>query len=217
MPELAYLESGTQSDAQSAIEKPDIELHSTSGDENTTPSETEKGAVRDGAVSGLGSGTWSVAATRKLRHKLDIRLIPFLSLLYLCVSPSAHSSVARCPTEIFHRADQNAIAASRLSFLDRTNIGNGKLADLEKDLHMDPASIKFNIAIAIFFPFYVVAEIPSNLAMKRFRPSIWIPSIMVAWGACCIGMGFVKNYEGLLFARSVMGFAEGGLFPGVTY
>jgi len=71
--------------------------------------------------------------------------------------------------------------------------------------------------VAIFFPFYVAAEIPSNLAMKRFRPSVWIPSIMVAWGICCLCMGFVKNYPGLLVARAAMGFAEGGLFPGVTY
>jgi MFS family permease len=73
------------------------------------------------------------------------------------------------------------------------------------------------VALSIFFPFYVAAEIPSNLAMKRFRPSIWIPCIMVAWGVVCILMGIVHNYAGLLAARSALGFAEGGLFPGITY
>jgi len=53
--------------------------------------------------------------------------------------------------------------------------------------------------------------------MKLFRPSIWIPSIMVAWGICCLCMGFVKNYAGLLAVRAAMGLAEGGLFPGITY
>jgi MFS family permease len=170
-----------ESPSETSIEKAELELRNISGEDMVTLSDTELGAA------GLGQGGWGAAATRKLRLKMDTRLLPFLSLLYL------------------------------LSFLDRTNIGNGKLADLEKDLHIDPTSIKFNIAVAIFFPFYVAAEIPSNLAMKRFRPSIWIPSIMVAWGVCCLGMGFVKNYEGLLIARSAMGFAEGGLFPGVTY
>lgn len=71
--------------------------------------------------------------------------------------------------------------------------------------------------MAIFFPFYVIAEIPSNLAMKRFRPSIWIPSIMVAWGIVTVLLGIVHNYPGLLAVRAALGLAEGGLFPGVTY
>lgn len=53
--------------------------------------------------------------------------------------------------------------------------------------------------------------------MKRFRPSIWIPSIMVAWGIVTIMLGIVKNYAGLLAVRCALGLAEGGLFPGVTY
>lgn len=72
-------------------------------------------------------------------------------------------------------------------------------------------------ALAIFFPFYVAAEIPSNMMMKRLRPSIWIPSMMVAWGAICCLMGLVHNFGGLLAARAALGIAEGGLFPGVTF
>lgn len=73
------------------------------------------------------------------------------------------------------------------------------------------------IAVAVFFPFYVAAEIPSNMAMKRFRPSIWIPSIMVAWGICTVCLGLVHNFAGLLVVRCALGIAEGGLFPGITY
>lgn len=53
--------------------------------------------------------------------------------------------------------------------------------------------------------------------MKRFRPSIWIPSIMLAWGIVMTLMGIVRNYPGLLATRMALGLAEGGLFPGVTY
>lgn len=102
-----------------------------------------------------------------------------------------------------------------LSFLDRTNIGNARLDTLEPDLKL--TGLKYNNALAIFFPFYVAAEVPSNMAMKRFRPSIWIPSIMVGWALCCTLMGIVKNYEGLMVCRVFLGIAEGGLFPGVTY
>jgi hypothetical protein len=53
--------------------------------------------------------------------------------------------------------------------------------------------------------------------MKATRPSIWIPTIMVVWGVMCVVMGLVKTYGGLMAARSALGIAEGGLFPGVTF
>lgn len=52
------------------------------------------------------------------------------------------------------------------------------------------------------------------MMMKRTRPSIWIPTIMVAWGVVCTLMGLVHNYPGLMAARAFLGVAEGGLFPG---
>ncbi|KAF2405500.1 major facilitator superfamily transporter [Trichodelitschia bisporula] len=124
-------------------------------------------------------------ATSRLLRKIDLRLIPLLALLYL------------------------------LSFLDRTNIGNARLAGLEADLHL--RGLDYNNALAIFFPFYVAAELPSNLVMKITRPSLWIPTIMVTWAGMCVLMGLVKSYGGLLAIRSALGFAEGGLFPGVTF
>jgi MFS family permease len=77
--------------------------------------------------------------------------------------------------------------------------------------------LDYNVALAIFFPFYVAAEIPSNIMMKRLRPSIWITIIMVSWAIVMICMGFVTNYQGLLATRVFLGIAEGGFFPGVTY
>ncbi|OCK76566.1 MFS general substrate transporter [Lepidopterella palustris CBS 459.81] len=124
-------------------------------------------------------------ATKRLLRKIDFVLIPLLSALYL------------------------------LSFLDRSNIGNARLAGLEQDLKMK--GLDYNIALSIFFPFYVAADIPSNLMLKRSSPSIWIPTIMVAWGTLCCLMGVVRNYTGLLCIRAALGFAEGGLFPGVTF
>lgn len=125
--------------------------------------------------------------TKALLKKLDWNLVPFLALLYL------------------------------LSFLDRTNIGNARLVGLEADLGMDPNTLQYNVALAVFFPWYVAAEIPSNLMMKKTRPSLWITIIMVAWGVCMTLMGLVTNYTGLLIARMALGIAEGGLFPGVTF
>jgi MFS family permease len=101
--------------------------------------------------------------------------------------------------------------------LDRTNIGNAKLGTLEKDIGMTPGSLQYNTALAVFFPFYVAAEVPSNIMMKKLRPSVWLTIIMVAWAIVMICMGFISNFSGLLVTRIFLGVAEGGLFPGVAY
>ncbi|KXN82652.1 hypothetical protein AN958_02329 [Leucoagaricus sp. SymC.cos] len=124
-------------------------------------------------------------STARLLRKLDWNLIPFISLLYL------------------------------LSFLDRSNVGNARLAGLERDLGLK--GLDYNIALAVFFPFYIIAEIPSNIMMKRTSPSLWLCIIMFTWGTCMTLMGIVQNFTGLLFARMGLGLAEGGLFPGVAY
>jgi len=77
--------------------------------------------------------------------------------------------------------------------------------------------LDYNVALAIMFPFYVAAEIPSNMMMKRLRPSVWLTVIMISWSTVMICMGFVRNYSGLLASRAFLGLAEGGLFPGVSY
>jgi MFS family permease len=77
--------------------------------------------------------------------------------------------------------------------------------------------LDYNVALAIFFPFYVAAEIPSNMILKRWRPSLWFTVIMVTWGLIMTCMGLVHNYSGLLACRVFLGIAEGGLFPGITY
>ncbi|KAH9478028.1 putative transporter [Psilocybe cubensis] len=129
--------------------------------------------------------TFDSTRTSALLRKLDWNIVPFLSLLYL------------------------------LSFLDRTNIGNARLAGLEQDLNMK--NLDYNIALAVFFPWYVAAEIPSNIMMKRTSPSLWLCIIMLAWGISMTLMGLVKNFASLLIVRMALGLAEGGLFPGVTW
>lgn len=65
----------------------------------------------------------------------------------------------------------------------------------------------------MFFFSYAVFEVPSNMLLKKLRPSVWLPTIMVAWGIVMTLMGIVQNYSGLLAARFFLGVAEAGLFP----
>ncbi|KAF2787424.1 MFS general substrate transporter [Melanomma pulvis-pyrius CBS 109.77] len=102
-----------------------------------------------------------------------------------------------------------------LSFLDRGNIGNAKIEGLVEDLKMSGS--QYNWCLTVFFFTYAAFEVPSNLLLKKLRPSIWLPTIMVAWGIVMTLMGIVQNYHGLLIARIFLGVAEAGLFPGVAY
>ncbi|CDO51416.1 hypothetical protein DV495_003002 [Geotrichum candidum] len=103
-----------------------------------------------------------------------------------------------------------------MSFLDRGNIGNANIEGLSKDLGL--TSQQYNMCLTVFFFTYCAFEVPSNWVMKKYlSPSTWLPTIMVAWGASMIGMGFVKNYAGLLVTRILLGATEAGLFPGVAY
>ncbi|KAK7000695.1 major facilitator superfamily domain-containing protein [Favolaschia claudopus] len=125
------------------------------------------------------------AEHKRILRKLDVHLLPFVSLLYL------------------------------LSFLDRANIGNARIAGMAVDAHL--TGLRYNTIAAVFFIPYALAEVPSNIALKLFRPSRWIPSIMVAWGLVMTLMSLCKNYHDLIIARIFLGLAEAGLFPGITF
>ena len=78
-------------------------------------------------------------------------------------------------------------------------------------------SDQYNWCLTVFFFTYAAFEVPSNLLLKKLRPSRWLPTIMVAWGVVMTLMGIVQNYHGLLAARIFLGVTEAGLFPGVAY
>ncbi|KAI0539229.1 major facilitator superfamily domain-containing protein [Xylaria digitata] len=102
-----------------------------------------------------------------------------------------------------------------LSFLDRGNIGNAKIEGLQEDLKM--TDDQYNLCLTVFFFAYAAFEVPSNLLLKRLRPSRWLPTIMVAWGVVMTLMGIVQNFQGLLSARLFLGVTEAGLYPGCAY
>ncbi|KAL8287355.1 hypothetical protein RQP46_003807 [Phenoliferia psychrophenolica] len=102
-----------------------------------------------------------------------------------------------------------------LSFLDRTNIGNANLFGLAKNLKL--VGREYSNSLAIFFVFYVIFETPSNMVMKAWRPSRWLPIIMLGWGIVITLTGIVENFAGLFTARVFLGITEAGLFPGVTF
>ncbi|KAF8902337.1 MFS general substrate transporter [Gymnopilus junonius] len=102
-----------------------------------------------------------------------------------------------------------------LSFLDRTSVGNAKLYHLEQDLHI--TDNQYLLALTIFFFSYAIFEVPSNVFLKRLRPSIWLSFLMLFWGIMMTLQGVVHNFSQLMGMRWLLGTFEAGLFPGVNF
>ncbi|CAF1267643.1 unnamed protein product [Rotaria sordida] len=102
-----------------------------------------------------------------------------------------------------------------LSYLDRSNIANAKLGGLVEETHL--SSEQYQWSLSIFFFGYVLFEVPSNIILRRWRPSRWISLIMLAWGVIAVSLAAIKNFAGLLVCRFLLGIFEAGLFPGLIY
>ncbi|KAF5320361.1 hypothetical protein D9611_011272 [Ephemerocybe angulata] len=121
---------------------------------------------------------------RRLLKKLDWILLPMFTMIYCC------------------------------NFIDRTSIGNARVAGLETDLGM--TGFDLNIALTTFYIAYISADIPSNLLLKQWG-SNWLAFLVLGFGAVSIGAAFVQNYAGLIVTRVFLGLAEGGTLSALVY
>lgn len=98
--------------------------------------------------------------------------------------------------------------AERLKVLsaDQSQVGNARVAGLEKTLNLTPE--QYNLCLTIFFFPYSLFEVPSNIVLKLLRPTIWLPILVLSWGTVMTLMGIVQNYAGLLATRFFLGFTE---------
>ncbi|KDN41954.1 MFS general substrate transporter [Tilletiaria anomala UBC 951] len=122
--------------------------------------------------------------TKRIMRKLDWRVLPICSVLYL------------------------------FSFLDRTAIGNAKVAGMNVELGI--TATEYALALSLFFVTYGLLEVPSNLMLKKYGAKLWLPFIVFWWGVVMTLTGVVQNAGGLIAARIMLGAAEAGLFPGVS-
>ncbi|GIZ41984.1 hypothetical protein CKM354_000526500 [Cercospora kikuchii] len=122
---------------------------------------------------------------KRILRKVDYRLPTLLAVLYL------------------------------LSFLDRSNIGNAKIAGMTKTLHM--TGHDYNIALTVFFFPYAFGMIPSNMIIKKVKPSLWMSFLMICWGTAMMCHGWVQTKGELMAARAVMGLFESGFMPAAQF
>ena len=96
-----------------------------------------------------------------------------------------------------------------MSFLDRTNVGNARLAGMEESLGMNPQSSQYNISLSVFFIGYAISEPITNACLKRSTPRIFFTAIVILWGIVMTLTGLCTNYSNFLAARWFLGMTEG--------
>ncbi|KAF2249399.1 MFS general substrate transporter [Trematosphaeria pertusa] len=122
---------------------------------------------------------------KKLVRKIDLFLMPTIWVLYC------------------------------FSYMDRTNIGNAKVAGMDVDVGFD--SNQYFLAIVVFQIGYVIAEVPSNMILSRTRPSLYIPALMILWGIVAALMALVKTPAQMLGMRFLLGVMEAGFSPAILF
>lgn len=128
---------------------------------------------------------------RRLLRKQDVRIIPLSSAIYF------------------------------LCFLDRSNMGNARILnsttgdDLQTSARM--SDYQFVVALMVFLVAYAVFEVPSNMLLKKLRPSRWLAFLMLCWGAMTMCLGAVSGAASVTAVRFLLGMFEAGLFPGLVY
>ncbi|KAJ2993458.1 hypothetical protein NUW58_g1838 [Xylaria curta] len=101
-----------------------------------------------------------------------------------------------------------------VSYLDRGNIGFAATQGMTREIHLEGTQL--NTAVSIFYVFYILAEFPASILVKRLRFDRVIPAIALCWGLVCLFTGFIQSFGGLVVTRVLLGFFEGCLFPAIA-
>lgn len=127
---------------------------------------------------------------QQIYRRLDWQILPaFWVLYFLCSAVRANVGLAQT--------------------MNKTN-GH----DLGSYLHLSPHQI--SIGLTLFYVSYVVLEVPSNLAMSKLSPPVWLARIVISVGVIGTAMVGMRNAAGLYVLRFLLGAVEAGLWPGMT-
>ncbi|KAL4942262.1 hypothetical protein BDV06DRAFT_211994 [Aspergillus oleicola] len=131
----------------------------------------------------------TVDEERDLIRRVDWRLIPLLCMLYL------------------------------MKKIDENNAANAKIMNKGTDRNiltqLGITSDQFSMITVLYTVPYILAEIPSNLVLKKVKPHIWQSRIMLSWGLVTACTAAVKNLGGLYAVRFMLGLTEAGMFPAI--
>lgn len=98
--------------------------------------------------------------------------------------------------------------------IDRVNLSYAGHA-LSADLGLTPD--QFGLSVSMFFVAYLVFQYPHARLLRTWGIRPWILLSMLGWGLSGIWMSRVRSVEELYAARFLLGVAEAGFAPGMTW
>jgi MFS family permease len=101
-----------------------------------------------------------------------------------------------------------------LNYMDRNNVG---FAALTMNRATGLTATQFGFGAGVLFFGYSFFEVPSNIALYRFGARRWIARIMITWGLVSAATAFVQGPQSWYALRLLLGIAEAGFFPGITF
>jgi ACS family phthalate transporter-like MFS transporter len=99
-----------------------------------------------------------------------------------------------------------------LNYLDRVNVSFAQL-QLKRDLGLSDAA--YGLGVSLFFIGYIALEVPSTLLLKRIGARKTVTRIMLLWGGISTAMAFMTAPWQFYLARTLLGAAEAGFWPGI--
>jgi ACS family phthalate transporter-like MFS transporter len=99
-----------------------------------------------------------------------------------------------------------------LNYLDRVNVSFAQL-QLKQDLGLSDTA--YGLGVSLFFIGYILLEVPSTLLLKRIGARKTVTRIMLLWGGISTAMAFMTAPWQFYLARTLLGAAEAGFWPGI--
>ncbi|HEY5724244.1 MAG TPA: MFS transporter [Allosphingosinicella sp.] len=100
-----------------------------------------------------------------------------------------------------------------LSSLDRVNVSFAALR-MNAELGFSPS--QYGFGAGILFLGFLAGQYPSVLMLQRIGMRRWLSACAILWGCSAGAMAFIDSHLQFYVLRVVLGFAEGGLAPGIV-
>lgn len=133
---------------------------------------------------GTMSKDYTEAEEQNVLRKFDRRLVLFIALLYM------------------------------LSFLDRSNIGNARIAGLDTALSL--TSSQYSWLLTAFYITYIAFEW-MILLYRIIPPHIYISLCVLSWGLIASLQSITTSFTQLVILRGLLGVTEAAFGPGVPF
>lgn len=113
-----------------------------------------------------------------------------------------------------HRFPLGWAPLTLISYLDRINVSNARLAGMQSDLHM--TDVEWSAGISMFYVGYIISQIPANVIISKGKPRVLLPVCMLAWSAVTISMPAMTAPWSFMVCRFLVGVTEGPFLPAVA-